>query len=130
MFVALFCAAWATPVFAQGNCAELVARIVSAEGFVSVHGPQLVTVAAGTQVDICAGESVQTGPRSCAAVVLLGSNQTIRLNQNTTIRILAETKTGLRSLIDLLQGFIRLFNPVGRGLDVHTPVVSQQVEEG
>ena len=107
-----------------------VARIVSAEGFVSVgpvSGPQAITVSAGTQLDICVGESVGAGPRSRAAVVLLASNQIIRVDQNTTVRIL-EPVEGQRTLIELLQGFIRLFNPVGRALDVRTPFVTAGTE--
>jgi len=128
-----------TPAFAQGACVA-VARIVSAQGFVFVSAPavpgappaamplQPIPVSAGTQVDVCAGQTVQSGPRSTAAVLLLLSNQTIKLDQNTTLTILAEMPTGQRSVIDLVQGLIRLFNPIGRGLDVRTPFVTAGTE--
>ena len=125
MFGAVLCVfCGASPAFAQGRCAQPVARVFDAEGIVSVSpasGPQLIPVSAGTQVDICAGESFQAASRSRAQVVVLASNQTIRVNQNTTITILAEMPGGQRTVISLLRGLIRLINPVGRALDVRTP---------
>ena len=121
----------ATSASAQPRCEQPVARIVSAEGNILVRpssGMLIVTIVAGAQGDICAGESVQAGRRSRAAVLLLNSNQIIRLDQNTTIRVLPETPAERRSLIDLLQGFIRLFNPVGRALDIRTPYVTAGTE--
>src|SRR5882762_1000010 len=99
----------ASTAFAQSQCTP-VARVFSAEGLVFVSAapgvapgvpPQLIPVSAGTQVDVCAGQAVQSGPRSTAAVLLLLSNQTIKLNQNTTVTILAEMPTGQRSVLDL-----------------------------
>jgi tetratricopeptide (TPR) repeat protein len=121
----------ATSASAQGRCEQPVARIVSAEGNILVRpasGMLIVTIAAGGQGEICAGESVQAGSRSRAAVLLLSSNQIIRLDQNTTIRVIGETPQERRSLIDLVQGFIRLFNPVGRALDIRTPFVTAGTE--
>ncbi len=131
-FVALLCAVCgSTSASAQGRCVQPVARIVSAEGTVSVgavSGPQIIPISAGTQGDVCEGESVQTASRSRAAVILQASSQIIRLDQNTTVRIIADMPQGQRSLIDLLQGIIRLFNPIGRQLDVRTPFVTAGTE--
>jgi len=108
-----------TPAFAQGACAA-VARIYSPEGFVFVSAPatpgqpantaapQLIPVAAGTQADVCAEQSIQTGPRSNAMVLLFVSNQAIRLDQNTTMIVRAEAPQGQRTVIELLQGLVRL----------------------
>jgi len=107
-----------------------VAQIVAAEGIISVNpGPGIipVSVAPGTQIEVCAGETVQTGRRSQASVRFLASNQIVGLNQNTTIRILADMPEG-RTLIDLLQGIVRLFNPIGRQLDIRTPFVTAGTE--
>jgi tetratricopeptide (TPR) repeat protein len=119
----------ATPSFAQGRCAQPVARVVEAQGIVAV-GPAsgLIPVAAGNQADVCQGDSIQAGARSRAAVLLFASNQTIRVNQNTTLVILPEMPGGQRTLIDLVRGFIRLINPIGRGLDVRTPYVTAGTE--
>jgi hypothetical protein len=130
--VALLCAlGGAMPAYAQARCAQPVARVVSAEGSISVVpiGGLLISISAGTQFDVCAGESVAAASRSRAQVVLFSSNQTIRINQNTTIRIVAEApQEGPRSVIDLVQGIIRLFNPIGRPLDVRTPFVTAGTE--
>ena len=118
-----------TPAFAQSACAP-VARIVSAQGIVSVGaapGVQPASVRPGTQTEICANQVIETGPRSRADVLLLAPNQTISVNQNTTINILPEAP-GQRSLVNLVQGLIRLFNPIGRGLDVRTPFVTAGTE--
>ena len=108
-----------------------VARIIAAEGTVSVgpvSGPQIIPISAGTQSEVCEGESVQTKSRSRAAVILQASSQVIRLDQNTTVRIIVDRPEGQRSFIDLLQGIIRLFNPIGRQLDVRTPFVTAGTE--
>jgi tetratricopeptide (TPR) repeat protein len=117
-----------TPALAQGRCAMPVARVVEAVGVVSVPGPPIINIAAGSQLDLCAGETVATGPRSRATVALIASNQHLRINQNTTIRIVVEMPQAPRSVIELLQGIIRLFNPIGRQLDVRTPFVTAGTE--
>ena len=124
----LFTLCGTTPALAQGRCTMPVARVVEAVGFVTVPGPQIINIAAGSQLDICAGETVATGPRSRATVALIASNQHVRINQNTTIRIVAEMPQAPRSVIELLQGIIRLFNPIGRQLDVRTPFVTAGTE--
>ena len=124
----LFALCGTTPVLAQARCEMPVARVVEAIGFVTVPGPQIVNIIAGSQLDICAGETIATGPRSRATVTLLASNQHVRINQNTTIRIVAEMPQAPRSVIELLQGIIRLFNPIGRPLDVRTPFVTAGTE--
>jgi tetratricopeptide (TPR) repeat protein len=125
----LFALCDATPVLAQGRCAQPIARVVEAEGIVAI-GPTsgLIAIAAGSQADICQGDTVQAGARSRAAVLLLGSNQIVRINQNTTLTILPEMPQGQRTVIELLRGLIRLINPIGRGLDVRTPYVTAGTE--
>src|SRR5882672_2722460 len=119
----------ASTAFAQSQCTP-VARIVSAQGVVSVGaapGIQPASVRPGTQIEICANQVVETGPRSRADVLLLAPNQAIVVNQNSAINILSEMP-GQRSLVNLVQGLIRLFNPIGRGLDVRTPFVTAGTE--
>ena len=126
------CLLWSpAPALAQARCTEPVARIVSAEGQIAVRPVSTglaLTISVGTQAEICPGETIQAGRRSRAGVLLLASNQIIRLDQNTSIRIVAQTPEQPRTLIDLLQGFIRLFNPVGRALDIRTPYVTAGTE--
>jgi tetratricopeptide (TPR) repeat protein len=125
---ALYALFGATPALAQARCAMPVAQVFDAEGTVFIPGPQLINIAAGSQFDVCAGESVSTGVRSRAGIRLIATNQNIRIDQNTTIRIVEQTPEAPRSVIELLQGIIRLFNPIGRQLDVRTPFVTAGTE--
>lgn len=131
----LITAAWvllqAVPTFAEDRCAHPVARVVSAEGQVAVTAaPNTAQVAikSGTEESLCVGDYLQVGRNSRAAVMLIETGQLIRLNQNTTLRIFEPTHEGGGYLIDLLQGLLRLFSPVGHPLDVRTPYVTAGVQ--
>jgi tetratricopeptide (TPR) repeat protein len=119
----------ATPALAQARCAMPIAQVYDAEGTVFIPGPpQIINIAAGSAFDVCAGETVATGARSRAGILLIATNQAIRIDQNTTVRIVEQTPQAPRSVIELLQGIIRLFNPIGRQLDVRTPFVTAGTE--
>lgn len=114
----------------QTRCQIIAARIVSAEGEVSIIGPvggSVQPVSAGEPSEVCSGETVLVGPRSRAAVRLEDTGQVIRLDQGTTLRVLAPRQPG-RPLLDLSRGIIDLFSPAGRPLDVQTPYVTAGVE--
>jgi hypothetical protein len=128
---------------------QRVARIVAVEGEVLVlppvgttpvvrfpanPGPTRVSIAAVPDAyDICPRERIRSGPRSRASVQLLEANpgaltllessQIITIDQNTEIQILKDTAQE-PSVIDLVAGFMRLFNPIGRPLSWRTTVVS------
>ena len=114
----------------QTRCETAAARIVSAEGDVSIIGPvrgAVQPVSAGELSEVCSGETVLVGPRSRAAVRLEDTGQVIRLDQGTTLRVLPPRQPG-RPLLDLSRGIIDLFSPAGRPLDVQTPYVTAGVE--
>ena len=114
----------------QPRCEMVAARIVSAEGDVSIIGPvrgSVQPVSAGELSEVCSGETVLVGPRSRAAVRLEETGQVIRLDQGTTLRVLPPRQSG-RPLLDLSRGIIDLFSPADRPLDVQTPYVTAGVE--
>ena len=128
-------AAWillrAVPALAEDRCPHPVARVVSAEGQVAVTtapNTAQVSIKSGTEESLCVGDYLQIGRNSRAAVMLLETGQLLRLDQNTTFRILAPTHEGGGYLIDLLRGLLRLFSPVGHPLDVRTPYVTAGVQ--
>ena len=108
---------------AQTRCEVAIGTIVSAEGEISVTGPEggsLQPVAARAETRLCPGQTVLVGLRSRAAVRLEETGQVIRLDQGTTLRVLAPRQRG-RPLLDLSRGIINLFSPGNRPLDVQTP---------
>ncbi len=114
----------------QTRCEIAVARIVSAEGEVSVSGTaagSIRPVAAEAEARLCPGDTVLVGPRSRAAVRLEDTGQVVRLDQGTILRVLPPRRAG-RPLLDLTRGMIELFSPGGRPLDVQTPYVTAGVE--
>jgi Flp pilus assembly protein TadD len=114
----------------QTRCKIVAARIVSAEGEVSITGPageSVQPVSAGESRDVCSGQTVLVGLRSRAAVRLEDTGQVIRLDQGTTLRVLPPREPG-RPLLDLPRGIINLFSAPGRALDVQTPYVTAGVE--
>jgi Flp pilus assembly protein TadD len=106
------------------------ARIVSAEGDVSIIGPvgeAVQRVSAGEPSEVCSGQTVLVGLRSRAAIRLEDTGQVIRLDQGTTLRVLPPRQPG-RPLLDLSRGIIDLFSPPARPLDVQTPYITAGVE--
>jgi tetratricopeptide (TPR) repeat protein len=129
-FAALFVALCnTTPAAAQARCVpQPVAQVFDAEGTVFIPGPQLINIAAGSEFDVCAGETVSTGARSRAGIRLVATNHSFRVNQFTTVRFVPDEPQAPRTVIELLQGVIRLFNPIGRQLDVRTPFATAGTE--
>jgi Flp pilus assembly protein TadD len=114
----------------QTRCEIVAARIVSAEGDVSIIGPaegSVQRVSTGESSDVCSGQTVLIGLRSRAAVRLEDTGQVIRLDQGTTLRVLPPRQPG-RPLLDLSRGVINLFSAPARPLDVQTPYVTAGVE--
>lgn len=113
----------------QVRCDAAAASLVSVEGEVTIRSQRnspIETIAAGTDTRLCPGEFVLVGPRSRATIRLEGTGQVIRLDQGTTLRVLAPRRPG-RPLIDLPSGIIELFSPGNRPLDVETPYVTAGV---
>ena len=117
------------PVFAQESCREPAGRFASIEGRVQVRGDDQQAWRAAKPVDrLCKGDTIRVGEMSRAAVVLI-NEAVLRLNQNTTMRLVdISSKKEDRSLIDLAKGAIKSFIRKPRLLQVNTPYLNGSIE--
>jgi len=99
-----------------------VATLESAQGQVSVNR----SLAKSEHV-LCAGDTIRVGPFSRAAVRLLATSTTVRIDQDTQLQIPAAPAEN-RSVLDLLKGVIYLFSREPRSIDVNTVYANAAVE--
>jgi len=117
------------PAYAQTACKEIAGRFASIEGPVQVRGNEMETwVAAKPAQRLCKGDTIRVGDLGRAAVVLV--NQAVmRLDQNTTMRLVdISGKKEQRSLVDLVKGTIQAFIRKPRLLSVNTPYLNGSIE--
>jgi tetratricopeptide (TPR) repeat protein len=108
-------------------CDPSVARMVSVQGNVEVQrAGQPQWRPAQLNDTYCAGDRIQVGERSRAAVALI-NQPVLRLDQNTTIT-LGGVKDERTSLIDLARGALYFLSRLPRGLEVNTAFVNAGVE--
>lgn len=74
----------------------------------------------------CPGDTLRVQRRGRAALLLRGET-VVRLDQHTTLTLLASPEPG-RRLLDLLSGIAHFISRVPRSLDVKTPYVNAAVE--
>ncbi len=117
------------PLFAQEPCREPAGRFASIEGQVQVRGDEQQTWRTAKPVDrLCKGDTIRVGEPGRAAVVLV-NEAVLRLNQNTTMRLVdISSKKEDRSLIDLAKGAIKSFIRKPRLLQVNTPYLNGSIE--
>src|SRR6266566_109387 len=95
-------------VRAAETCTPAIATVVSIQGRVELrHSPadrsqETAWQAAELNIALCAGDTLRTHERSCAAL-LLSNETTLRLDQRTTLT-LAATGEDKASLMDLFAG--------------------------
>ena len=124
-FLGLFLAGIA-PVYAA-DCGQPVGRLVSLQGVVETHATtETAWRAASLHATFCQGDTIRTGARSRAAVVL-ATETIVRLDQLTTVTLsgLNEQPT---SWIDLLTGAAHFITRTPRALKINTPYVNAAVE--
>lgn len=117
------------PAFAQASCQEPAGRFASIEGQVQIRtGEQSAWHAAKLADGLCKGDTIHVGELSRAAVVLV-NEAVMRLDQNTTMRLVdISGKKEQRSLIELLKGAIQSFIRKPRLLSVNTPYLNGSIE--
>jgi tetratricopeptide (TPR) repeat protein len=134
-------ASWwaAVPASAQDTCTPPVARIVSIQGSVEIQRagqPQWVHV---TRLDtpLCAGDRVQTGVRSRAALVISpetlvrldqSSALSIRVTQNETVVEFFQDPTAPREALGTACGAGYFITRFPRRFEVRTPFLNAAVE--
>ncbi len=121
------------PAQTTARCLTPVAEIVSAHGLIEWKTASTdVWNRAALNAPICPGDSIRVGLNSRAEILLHGSDETLRLDQQTTLQIL-EPRRGNR-LLDLVVGVIHILKRKIRtafgaeqGLEVRTPFVNGKV---
>lgn len=109
------------------HCAAPAARVVSIQGSVELRQQNVQHWrAAQSGAQLCSGDSVRTGQRSRAAL-LLPNETTLRLDQGTTLTLSAPDQVQA-SLLDLLLGTIHVISRTPRPFRVNTPYLNAGVE--
>ena len=118
-----------SPVFAQASCKEIAGRFASIEGRVQIRGDEQQAWRAAKPVEpLCKGDTIRVGELSRAAVILV-NEAVMRLDQNTTMRLIdISGKKEQRSLIELLKGAVQSFIRKPRLLSVNTPYLNGSIE--
>ena len=110
------------------RCPQPIARIVSAQGTIELKEASAnVWRLAKIDALVCPGDSIHVGERSRGAILLLAAETVLRIDENTTLRVL-EPRQEYRSLLDLLNGVIHFLSRAPRSLEVKTPFVNAAVE--
>lgn len=126
----LWLANWADPALAQEEpgCEVATANFTSLQGSAELKRARSEDWRTATLGDVlCPGDSVRTGDRSRAGVLLVELETTSRLDQNTELTLGPEDENG-RSLLDIARGVIHFLSQVPRRLNVQTPFVNAAVE--
>ncbi|HEY9194469.1 MAG TPA: FecR domain-containing protein, partial [Methyloversatilis sp.] len=102
---------------------------MSIEGQVQVQGSDQSSWRPGKlEEQLCKGDSIRVGKLGRAAVVLANEG-VMRLDQNTTIRLLdISGKKEQRSFVELVKGALQSFSRKPRLLSVNTPYLNGSIE--
>jgi tetratricopeptide (TPR) repeat protein len=120
---------WLGASQARADCEPRVADFVSVTGAVEVQretGAEWISAALDT--GLCEGNTIRVGERSRAAVALV-NEAVLRIDENTTIRLLDITgEPNERSWLDLINGAFQSFSRKPRFLTVSTPYLNGSIE--
>jgi len=118
-----------TTAHAADACAPVVGRLSSVTGSIEVQrGAATNWARARLNENLCEGDSVRTAERSRAAISLTNS-VVLRLDQNTTIRLInVGNQPEEKSLLDLLRGAVQSFSRKPRSMAVNTPYLNGTIE--
>ena len=126
--VAFACCLFTPSVNAGDLCRDPVGRLVSIEGKVDIQDRGGSRRAAQRDSPLCEGDTIRVGDRSRAALRLM-NNAVLRIDQNTTIRLVNITGgTERRSWIELVSGAIESFNHKPWLLRVTTPHLKGDID--
>ncbi|MCP4387239.1 MAG: TonB-dependent receptor, partial [Gammaproteobacteria bacterium] len=122
--VVLFC-----PTVALAACEPQVGTFVSLSGSVEVRSSSGDSwIAANLTSKLCEGDTIRVGERSRAAVALI-NDAVLRIDQNTTMRLLDITdREEERSWLDLVKGAFQSFSRKPRFLSINTPYLNGSIE--
>jgi tetratricopeptide (TPR) repeat protein len=109
------------------TCKQWFAKVVSVQGNVQVKNTEdgrWMSVKLNDQ--LCSGDVIRVTERS-RAVLMLGNEQTLRLDQNTLVTLTGYEKEKT-SVLDILSGVVHFFSRYRQSLKVTTPYVNATVE--
>ena len=116
---------------ANADCSQAVGE------FVDIHGTVEAQIAEGDDwliatldTTLCEGSSIRVGSSSRAAIAL-SNDAVLRLDQNTTMRLVdvAESESEEEfSLLDLIKGAIQSFSRKPRKLSINSPYLNGSIE--
>lgn len=114
---------------AADTCKEPAGRLASIEGQVQVQtGAQPGWQPAKPEQVLCRGDSIRVG-KSARAAVVLANEAVMRLDQNTTIRLLEISgRKEDRSFVELVKGALQSFSRKPRLMSVNTPYLNGSIE--
>jgi tetratricopeptide (TPR) repeat protein len=118
-----------TRAIGAAECTPIVGRLVSIDGQVEVQrGDDSLWQPATLDDSLCERDTVRTGARSRAAVMLI-NEAVLRLDQQTTVRLvdIAEEEQE-SSFLDLILGAFQSFSRSPRVLEVNTPYLNATIE--
>jgi tetratricopeptide (TPR) repeat protein len=122
---------WLIPgtALANNGCEPRVGDLVSAEGVVEVQRDEsTLWQQAVLDARLCRGDTIRVGDRSRAAVALI-NDAVLRLDQNTTLRLLnVGEPEEEESFLDLVIGAFQSFSRKPRKLAVSTPYLNATIE--
>ena len=109
-------------------CSPVKGQLTSLEGLVEIGYGSNNWQPGKLDAPLCEDDSIRVGPNSRAAIALIG-NVVLRLDQNTTVRLVDLTdKPEERSVIDLIIGALHSFSRSPRKLAVNTPFINGMIE--
>jgi tetratricopeptide (TPR) repeat protein len=110
-------------------CAPVVGVLASAEGQIDVQrkdSGRWQPVATGTA--LCEGDTIRAAAL-CRATIQLVNEAVLRVDQNTTLKLVSVTGDAeRRSVLDLVSGAIQSFSRKPRKLAINTPYVNGLIE--
>jgi tetratricopeptide (TPR) repeat protein len=114
---------------ATAPCGAKVGGFVSIEGAVEfAHAEREDWQPAKLESSLCEGDSIRVGANSRAAVTLV-NDAVLRLDQNTTLRLVdVSEQPEERSLVNLVLGALKSFSRAPRTMTVNTPYVNGMIE--
>ncbi len=115
--------------FAAEDCAPIAGHLVSIDGQVEVQRADDARWQPGSlDQTLCERDSIRTGPRSRAALMLV-NEAVLRLDQETTVHLVdISEEEEESSLLDLVLGAFQSFSRSPRTMAVNTPYLNATIE--
>jgi tetratricopeptide (TPR) repeat protein len=119
-------AAWVATAEAAERCTPAFGRVVSVQGNVEIQPAGAGWQATALNATLCAGDMVRVHQRSRAAL-LLSNETTLRLDQGTTLMLVAPGDKNT-TMLEQISGGLHVITRTPKAFKVKTPFVNANVE--